>query len=208
MRTKTLTAVLLTAAITTVSSAGLAGFSSADWQSAGDGLLTVDANGNTWLDWAHTENRSYNDVSSQLGVGGEFEGFRYATEAELSQLYANAGAPVVNPLFTIDAAYIGPLTALGSLLGIASGFQANALYDLPGSASDVPSANGELGGPGPFHMMTAFAGPGGAVSMRWHNADDNATIASTGHALILIPAPGSAALLGLSGLIAARRRRN
>jgi len=207
--TKTTTAVLLTATLTTAATAGLAGFSSADWQSAGDNLLTVDANGNTWLDWTHTQGRSYNDVASQLGAGGEFEGFRYATEAEMTQLYANAGTPVVNPINTTDPGYAGALSLLSAVLGDtwADGGQTGAVYGLAGSSAVNPSLVGDFG-VGPYHMVSAFSTDArGIVSLRFYNNGDD-RILTEGHALVLIPAPGSAALLGLGGLMAARRRRN
>jgi len=80
------------------------------------GNNTFDPNtGLQWLDVTLSGNRSYIDVSAQLGLGGDFQGYRYATAAEVSTLYTNAG--ITNP-------YDGPLTgespryaALISLLG-------------------------------------------------------------------------------------------
>lgn len=49
--------------------------------------FTTDTNSRLdWLDVSLTLNKSYYDVSSQLGSGGEFEGWRYATSAELNSL--------------------------------------------------------------------------------------------------------------------------
>tara|TARA_R110001592_G_scaffold296139_1_gene566466 strand:- start:19618 stop:20337 length:720 start_codon:yes stop_codon:yes gene_type:complete len=45
--------------------------------------------GLSWLDVTATVNRSYNDISSQLGVGGEFDGWRYATGTEFNALLSN-----------------------------------------------------------------------------------------------------------------------
>lgn len=57
----------------------------ADWQIAGDNLITVDTDsGLEWLDITVTTSRSYNDVSSKLGSGEEFDGWRYATALEIS----------------------------------------------------------------------------------------------------------------------------
>jgi uncharacterized repeat protein (TIGR01451 family) len=67
---------------------------STDWQTAGDNLITRDAtSGLDWLDLTQTANRSYNDVSSQLGAGGQFAGFRYATQAEVTALFSQFGLP-------------------------------------------------------------------------------------------------------------------
>lgn len=51
---------------------------SKDLSSVGDGLITLDSDTNLeWLDLSQTAGRSYNDISSQLGVGGEFAGWSY-----------------------------------------------------------------------------------------------------------------------------------
>lgn len=44
-----------------------------------------------WLDVTVTSGLSFNEVSAQLGVGGAYEGYRYATLAELDQLIINFG---------------------------------------------------------------------------------------------------------------------
>ncbi len=81
----------------------------------GDGLLTLDTDtGFRWLDLTESTNRSVNDVSSQFGVGGDFEGFRYATIAEAATLYANAGIP--NPYLFTEANVPG-VTSLLALMG-------------------------------------------------------------------------------------------
>jgi hypothetical protein len=207
MTRNTLT-VLCIAALATTATAGTS-LSSVDWQAAGDGLLTNDsATGLQWLDWAHTANRSYNDVSSQLGAGGEFEGFRYATEAEMRTLYTNAGAVTIAPIDGTDAANIPALELLSGLLGETFVGGSEAIYDLPGSNAVNQSSFGDFGGSGPYHMGTAFLADTGQIAVRWINFDDNAVESFMGHALVQVPAPGSAALLGLGGLFAARRRRH
>ena len=42
--------------------------------------------GLNWLDVTATVNRSYNDISSQFGSGGEFSGWRYASRNEFNDL--------------------------------------------------------------------------------------------------------------------------
>lgn len=42
-----------------------------------------------WLDVTLSINRSYTDVSSQLGLGGDFEGWRYATAAEFGGMLSS-----------------------------------------------------------------------------------------------------------------------
>jgi hypothetical protein len=58
----------------------------------GPGSITRDTDtGLDWLDVPLSEGRSYNDVSLQLGPGGDFEGFRYADHGEVQQLIYDAG---------------------------------------------------------------------------------------------------------------------
>ncbi len=56
------------------------------------GITTLDTDsGLRWLDLTGTANRSFTDISGQLGLGGEFEGYRYASSAEVQSFIANAG---------------------------------------------------------------------------------------------------------------------
>ena len=67
---------------------------SADDPVFGLGSLTIDTATNlAWLDVTKTDARSFDDVSSQFGAGGEFEGFRYATEEEVLTFFSNANIP-------------------------------------------------------------------------------------------------------------------
>lgn len=67
-----------------------AAFVSVDDPTYGTGAFTGDpGTGLEWLDITQALNRSYNDVSAQLGPGGEFEGLRYATREDLVTLLDN-----------------------------------------------------------------------------------------------------------------------
>ncbi len=77
--------VALTAATLTLSTNINAAIISVDWLTSGDNLITQDTvSGLEWLDITTTTSRSYNDISSNLGSGQEFDGWRYATKVELS----------------------------------------------------------------------------------------------------------------------------
>lgn len=92
---------------------------SVDWQSAGDNLITQDTDsGLEWLDLTATSFRSYNDISSKLSTGQEFDGWRYATTTEISEFfdafggdsnYYNGWSTQNNGLFDIIAPYWGDL---------------------------------------------------------------------------------------------------
>ena len=83
----------------------------------GIGSITRDTGtGLDWLDLTLSSGRSFNDVNSQFGVGGDFEGFRYATETELGQLFTNAGITPIDSTFTVSNA--APVLELMTLMGI------------------------------------------------------------------------------------------
>lgn len=80
----TLCASLLIAASGAVNGAII----SIDFQTPGDDLITQDtSSGLEWLDLTVTAQRSYNDISSEFDASGELEGWRYATEVEISSFF-------------------------------------------------------------------------------------------------------------------------
>ena len=65
---------------------------SEDWKTTGDNLITLDTiTGLEWLDLTETRNISRDYVLTQFGSGGEFAGYRYATSAEVVDLWSNFG---------------------------------------------------------------------------------------------------------------------
>jgi hypothetical protein len=68
----------------------------------GAGSVTRDTtSGLEWLDLTQSLNLSFSDVSIELGVGGNFEGWRYATKLELDTLLFN---------YTGTASFVSGLT--------------------------------------------------------------------------------------------------
>ena len=90
----------------------------------GPGTITHDTDtGIDWLDLTLTTSRSVNDITDQLVPGGEFEGFRYATTADITTLWTHAGivnitteGPIGGADFT--AANFAPANALAELFGV------------------------------------------------------------------------------------------
>ncbi|RYE55939.1 MAG: hypothetical protein EOP48_09110 [Sphingobacteriales bacterium] len=69
-----------------------AAFVSLDWKAGSDGLVTLDTTtGLEWLDITEARDLSFDQVSGQLGDGGQYSGFRYASGAEVMQLLKNFG---------------------------------------------------------------------------------------------------------------------
>ena len=83
-----------------------------------NGSYTTDlASGLDWLDVTETKRMSYNSVNAQLGAGGAYEGWRYATMPELRQMIFNwtgVAVPVPKWSFTLPRF---STTGLISLLG-------------------------------------------------------------------------------------------
>lgn len=58
--------------------------------------FTDTSSGLDWLDMTPTIGLSYQYVSNQLGLGGDYIGYRYATEAEFNQLLTEASGTRIN----------------------------------------------------------------------------------------------------------------
>ena len=106
------------------------------------GNNTYDPNtGLYWLDVNLSANRSYNDVSLQFGVGGNFPGYRYASGSEVNTLLLDAGILTV-PCLACSGDSQGALyDSLITMLG--------ATYDQP----DIRYTSG-------FHVRYAIPGIG------------------------------------------------
>lgn len=119
--------------------------SSADLNTAGDGLLTFDdRTGLEWLDAPLSLNRSYNDLvgldgSDEFSIGGDFEGFRLASTDEVRSLFVDTlGIPLTDFAQWRPGSYDKVIT-LQSLMGVTSG---GDLAEIRSITSDVFSNNG------------------------------------------------------------------
>lgn len=82
----------------------------------GTGAVTLDRHtGFQWLDLTHSVDRSFEQVSSELGAGGDFEGFRFATQQEVIGLWDAARIPDVPG---ISQENYEPMLALQELIGV------------------------------------------------------------------------------------------
>lgn len=59
-----------------------------------------------WMEVSETAGRTYEDINSQFGASGEFEGWRYAKGSELINLLENIGSPHFPPSYINSS---GPL---------------------------------------------------------------------------------------------------
>ncbi len=172
----------------------------------GTGSITRDsAQQLDFLDVPLSIARSYDDVSSQFGVGGDFEGWRHATLDEVVTLVNNWGfSPTVpDPVPGITVLSLnqdGSGVALGGLtsrLGHTVSFGGTFSFTL--GFTEIRDAGVFL----PYVSMTAsgvfsYSNPSGPASV------DTAA----GHYLVRdVPAPGALALFGTVALAGVRRRR-
>ena len=118
MKSRLLGAVSTFAITIVLSTSANAAVVSADWQSVGDNLVTRDtASGLDWLDLTITDGMSYDQVISKLLPGGQFDGFRLATSAEVITLWRNFGIDLsqsalwqtsgYNPLLDVAVTFLG-----------------------------------------------------------------------------------------------------
>jgi hypothetical protein len=178
----------------------------ADWKVAGDGLTIFDITNNTkWLDLTETANLSMDYVSEQLGVGGEFEGWRFATAVEVHSLLVSSG--VTNFGWHADNVAIAEqLFDIWGELGCTS---------YPRSArvsyfNYVPQPDGWVTGAIGVGGYSWYWGEGFAWEYGIRSFDLSTWVTSSdpliANALILVPEPVTLALFG-AGVVMLRRKK-
>jgi len=205
-----------------------------DWQTVGDGLLTEDTDtGLKWLDLTETAGQSFDSVFAQLGAGGTYDGFRYATAAEVETFWTNAGIPTISILGDFQAANFTPISQLMAQMG--GPLDSTVLAFSDGLTASTKVETDFFGNPINYRVTgrlqlcddqdtftISCLGTGLAVAALWdNNFPDAFGQASTGSYLVMetgtgeepvaIPAPPAAALfgggLGLLSLVGGRRAR-
>jgi len=181
------------------------------------GNTTYDtSSGLEWLDWTLTTQRSYDDVSSQFGLGDEFDGWRYATQSEVIDLYWSAGA---TSLDTSSTSEVAAAQGLMDLLGghtIENESFSWAMYGSPDANNRVSTIGPEMitiNGATTASFSTtgdSFFADGsdllGFPQWDWRSFQTN----YLGHALVksaTVPEPSTALLLGAGALLLAARKR-
>ena len=82
---------LIAFALNTVVALASAAIISVDSEFGTNSITRDTEQGLDFLDLTYSLDRSYNDISTQFGTGGDFEGFRYASLTEVVRLINNHG---------------------------------------------------------------------------------------------------------------------
>jgi len=180
-----------------------------NWQSTGDNALTLDTDtGLEWLDITSTSNMSYNEVFAELGTGGTYEGFSFASQEQILGLFSAvdlAEIPNVPEFLGGEEQIQSLLNVWGVTWNLGTGERTEFLT----SNTDGLNANEHWAG----RVFWLASGDTGSASMLYSRNDDYKSL-TIGSALVRtaspVPLPAafwlfSSGLIGLTGFI---RRRN
>lgn len=192
--------------------------------------VTLDTGtGLEWLDVNTSVNRSFNDVSGQFGAGGDFQGWRYATGAEVLNLIVSNTVPLAGASspgeVTIGSAFafaetLGP-TVMSQFIvfppDIASnafgveGIYAGTMAGEYGIGAVVLDGLTDLNDPVPSLFQFASSGVFDNVGISPFEELDfrGSWLVRGGNVTVQISEPGALALLGIviAGIAFSRRHR-
>ena len=183
---------------------------SEDWKTSGDNLITYDnVSGLRWLDLTETYSLAFTEVSGQFGSGADFEGFRYATNAEVIDLWTNFSIDLSFGAPTSTAGYESNVQTAAELLG--NTWNLYAFWDYPFGVSGI-TAN--TTGSGHDALGAYLSEWGGTIETVGTTTIDDSLpgIAPYGSYLVMaspVPVPAAVWLFasGLIGLIGVARRK-
>ncbi|MCX2979455.1 VPLPA-CTERM sorting domain-containing protein [Halieaceae bacterium IMCC14734] len=203
---------LITLVLAAISISSNAALVSKDWQSTGDNLITHDTEtGLNWLNLTATYGATFDAVTHEFRIGGQFEGFRYATDAEVEDLWLkfdidlSTGAATSVPDW--DANVQTAATQLGNTWNI------YAAWDYPYGVSGITAT---VSGPG-HSALGAYQTDWGPTVYETNGvitiSDTLANIQPYGSYIVSVPEvplPAAAWLFGsaLLGLGAIKRKRS
>ncbi|MDP1678777.1 MAG: PEP-CTERM sorting domain-containing protein [Candidatus Nitrotoga sp.] len=181
-----------------------------------------------WLDVTASVSRSYTDVSGQVGAGGDFSGWRYATASEVGSLvfhWTGVTPPEFGSVSVPAKSIDGLVEALGSTLDAASLAQFGATWDArngyaEGNGQDFTYGyvNDTVASTGNRYISSLVdddrpsGGSGDYVWLTKYDSPDSGVIASVGSFLVRstsVPEPATYTMMlaGLGLLSFSVRRR-
>ncbi|MDH5766608.1 MAG: hypothetical protein OEZ38_11390 [Gammaproteobacteria bacterium] len=191
---------------------------SVGWQANEDNLITQDTdNSLEWLDLTVTANMSYNQVISELGVGGAYEGWRYATSTEVASLWDafggdsnyNGWSASNNGIFNEMSLYIGDLycEGFGCPTVDDKGFTLFLTADTNEFGQHIVSQAGD------YYIHTETVLTSDFFNLQAYEYDSDFSRISMGSALVrdltVVPVPAAVWLFGsgLLGLVGLAKRK-
>jgi hypothetical protein len=150
--------------------------------------ITRQTNGREWLDHSFSFDCSYENVTNKTGCGSVFEGWRYATRAEILDLWFEAGFSP-GP-YDYSAEYL----AIGDLLWMMDSFQFN-IYGL--FNDDLDGIEKQFAGIGYLSVLLLPNVDAAQASIYLDKYDISSSGAHVSSWLVRVPEPTFLTLLGL-----------
>lgn len=178
--------------------------------SADGSYFTDTSTGLQWLDLTATNSLTYNQVAAELGTGGLFDGYRFATALEVLLMFNEAGGPGVYAGWsTLHNLWAPPLMSMWGITGFDPGPPPTAFtfYFLEDDVNGFPLSGAMILSPELFDNPLF----GTYVNLIEAIQDPNAQN-QIGSALVsssVVPVPAAVWLFGtaLLGLVGFTRRR-
>lgn len=162
-----------------------------------------------WLKWDLTSNLSYNYVSTQFALGGQFQGYRFATANEAETLLSLFGFEPLNYTNTWVSAPVSAWNALADYMGYDVYGGGQLVYGMVASIGTSAVTYANFRDPSYPYLSCGFQ----ACTALW-NYDKNRTYSFLGSFLVResesqipIPAPLTLIVLGLTAINYVRRRK-
>ncbi|OAI21312.1 hypothetical protein A1359_19395 [Methylomonas lenta] len=184
-----------------------------DLLGSGDGLLTYDSDTKlSWLDLTATVGQSYNQIMAGFGGYTSNQGFRYATENEVAELFSDAGVSQTSWVWGYwnynNPGYVANST-LVSLLGITYPFDGLSTYSIGLTGSNTFGTQDSHD-----YAMVGYNNHADYIASLAIGTLENSTNSSNVGSFLVkdvsnVPIPGAAWLFGsvLVGLVSFSRRK-